>query len=156
MNLQVYNFDLNLSKKNFCFKNNGLNIPPILAWNNINTNYYSLILEDINAATASKIVVHWYIPYIKINKDLSFDFLEGFGNSPYNKNNLPGYFGPCPPKNSGIHKYVFKLYKLSNKFNINHKNIKINSSKQFENILNENNIKILNFESITYTFNSNL
>ena len=156
MDLKIYNFDLNLSKKNFSKKNNGLNILPLLSWKNYNSNFYALILEDINAATHSKIVVHWYIPFIKINNDNSFEFLEGYGNSPHNTKNISGYFGPCPPINSGIHKYVFRLYKLDKKLNINHKNIKINSSKEFEKILKENNIKIIDYQYITYSYNSNI
>ena len=62
--------------------------------------YYTLIMFDPNAPTKIKnrVHVHWII--INIQKNTNFDI-----------DTLLAYTGPNPPPGSGVHNYIFKLYK---------------------------------------------
>jgi phosphatidylethanolamine-binding protein (PEBP) family uncharacterized protein len=64
--------------------------------------YYTLIMFDPNAPTIVKnrVHVHWII--INIQKNTNFDI-----------DTLLVYTGPNPPPGSGVHNYIFKLYKQS-------------------------------------------
>jgi Raf kinase inhibitor-like YbhB/YbcL family protein len=174
LNLHIINFvDKNnfIAKNYVCKNHNGLNLTPNLKWNNIsNAKSYSIIFEDPNAVNGN--FVHWYIPYISnnINELKSFQNknIKNFNNINFSKLNLSklnifqgknslnkfGYFGPCAPKFTGIHGYIFKIYALDNIFPINNNNLQITSSFQFENLLKKYNINIITKEQhiFQYTF----
>ena len=149
INFKVNNFNLKYSD-NFCQRMGGNNdSPSILIDTDNNYKYYALILEDINAAVNGSIVVHWYIPIIKLN-NYKFNYKEG-----YNYYDILGYYGPCPPPNTGIHKYSFKLYALNNLFNPNYNELKIKNSFEFEKFLINNKISILAKNEIIFLYNTN-
>jgi Raf kinase inhibitor-like YbhB/YbcL family protein len=173
LNLQLINFvnKNNLIHKNFVCKNQkGRNLTPHVKWTPIpNVRSYAIVFEDPDAVNGN--FIHWYVPYIsnKINE------LESFNNKYINisnihqinlsklnlfqgKNSLDkiGYHGPCAPKLTGIHNYIFTLYALDNIIPIDY--LKINNSIQFENILQKNNIQIIAKDQkiFQYTFSTNL
>lgn len=89
--------------------------------------------------------VHWFIPTIYDNKII-------YGLNSYK---TIGWYGPCPPPNTGIHKYIFTLYALDKIVNFNIKK-QIKSSQHYEQILKDNNIKILNKQIIYFNYDSNM
>jgi phosphatidylethanolamine-binding protein (PEBP) family uncharacterized protein len=136
MNLQIINFANTkiINNKTICIKNGGDNIQPTITWYEIPpAKSYSLIMEDAYSINGN--TVHWFIPTIYNNILIN-------GLNSYDKY---GYYGPCPPKNTGMRIYVFILYSLDTIFNFDTR-IKIESSKHFEQILNANGVKILNKE----------
>ena len=136
MNLQIYNFGniKYINKKTLCIKNGGKNVQPIITWYDIPlAKSYALVMEDAYSINGN--TIHWFIPTI-------YDNIIIQGLNSYNK---LGYYGPCPPKNTGMRIYSFVLYSLDKILNFNTK-YKIESSKHFEQILNNNNIKIINKE----------
>lgn len=171
LNLNILDFH---NKKYICESHGGNNISPHLKWNKINNSLcYALILEDPDSINGN--FIHWYIPFISKNinqiHNLDMNVLNKF-NIHNIKNNLDkskiniiqgfnslgkiGYHGPCAPKNSGIHRYIFTLFSLNNIIpNIsNHLNIK--NSLEFIDILNSNNIEILDVDKkiLYYKFGS--
>lgn len=147
MNLQVENFyneNTQITQKYLCKKNGGENKSPKVVWKKIpSAKSYSLIMEDpysINGNT-----IHWFVPTIYKNNIV-------FGLNSYNK---LGWIGPCAPANTGIHKYIFTLYSLDQIFNYDISN-QIVSSEHFEQLLQLNKINILNKESISFDYNTNL
>jgi phosphatidylethanolamine-binding protein (PEBP) family uncharacterized protein len=146
MNFQVLNFynkDTQITKKYLCKKNGGENKSPHVIWKKIpDAKSYSLIMEDTQSVNGT--TIHWFIPTIYNGKNI-------YGLNFYNKF---GWYGPCPPSNTGIHKYVFVLYSLDQKFDYNIEK-PIESSKQYEQILKNNNISILNKETVTFDYNTN-
>lgn len=82
---------------------------PSVTYMSSSNELYTLILHDPNAVTTtnSKNHIHWLlinIPGSSINN----------GNINNGTILLP-YKGPAPPPNSGIHNYIFELYKQPNK-----------------------------------------
>lgn len=169
LNLNTTNFNKNIDKKYICKNHNGLSIPPHIKWNSINNALsYILILEDPDAPRGN--FIHWFIPFIspKINEiniktniytytniynklnNINLDkinILQG-----YNSHNKIGYFGTCAPNNTGIHRYIFKLYAIDNILpNIN-KHLFINSSSSLEDLLKKYDIRILAKDSQTYLY----
>ena len=151
----------------------GNNISPSISWTPIkNAQSYALILQDPDAND----FVHWYIPSISPSIH-SIDALE---NSPKNISNLSsfysshsirvkqginthqtfGYFGPCAPKGTGIHKYTFYLYALDKDIYEIVKDIPQEvkllflpkKSNEFEELLQQKNIHILQKDSISGNF----
>jgi hypothetical protein len=59
---------------------------------------YVLIMNDPNAVGGNRI--HWIVYGIR-------------GNQFYGGTHLLYYRGPAPPKNSGIHNYIFSLYEMT-------------------------------------------
>ena len=96
---------------------------------------YTLILHDPNAVTTtnSKNHIHWLIINIPGSS---------LHNSNINNGNiLLPYKGPAPPPNSGIHNYIFELYKQPNRLNVSPMNDNdrvrsLNYFKQYRNPLN--------------------
>lgn len=147
MNLQVIDFhnkNTQITKKYFCKKNGGENKSPRVIWKELlQAKSYSLIMEDslsINGNT-----VHWFIPTIYDNKII-------YGLNSYK---TIGWYGPCPPPNTGMHKYIFTLYALDIIVNFNVKK-QIKSSQQYEQILKDNNVKILNKEIVYFNYDTNI
>jgi Raf kinase inhibitor-like YbhB/YbcL family protein len=154
----------------------GKNISPSISWTPVkNTQSYALILQDPDAND----FVHWYIPSISPSIH-SMDELE---YTPQNISNLAsfylsqsknslrmkqginshqtfGYFGPCAPKGTGIHRYQFYLYALDKDIyeisKENQQEIKSlflpKKSHEFEELLQQKNIQILQKDSITGHF----
>ena len=90
------------------------------------------------------------IDYTKLNQR-KISIIQGFNNSS-NIYNMYGYYGPCAPKDTGNHRYIFTIYGLDNKLKITKDNIRVNGSKEFNEILDKNNIKILYKESKIYYY----
>jgi hypothetical protein len=67
-------------------------------------NLYTLILHDPNAVKGNRI--HWLVINIK-------------GNDIKNGEHIYPYVGPAPPKGSGIHNYIFLVFKQENILKLN-------------------------------------
>ncbi len=168
------NLKIKINNDNLCIKHNGKNISPIVSWNSIsNVKSYALILEDPDAPMGN--FIHWYIPYISnkitfidnllntdniignitnnINNTQNINLIQG-----YNSTNKLGYFGLCNPETNKYHRYIFTLYGLDNIIPNIKDNLNIRSSKEFNELLNSYNIKVLNYEINTckYKRNSNI
>ena len=121
------------SLKNFSVKNGGQNISPQVTWNqNPKAKSYSLIMEDSLSIRGN--TVHWFIPTIYDDKIIN-------GLNTYKKY---GWYGACPPRNTGKHQYIFTLYTLDNIFDFNIQK-QIRSSKHIK-IINKEK-KIFNYDS---------
>ena len=96
-------------------------------------------MEDPLAANGN--AVHWYVPFIQIKNNKIINYIEGF-----NTTIDPGrkWVGPCPPPNTGWHNYIWSLYSLDKMLIPNTNDLHIISSNNFEQILRNNNIKIIN------------
>lgn len=122
MNLQIFNFP---NKTHFCKSHYGKNISPKVSWNFVNNaKSYLLIFQDPDSV--SGLFIHWFIPFISPTIN-TIDELH-YNNYNYNnstkkyhnvkilqgKNTLGkfGYYGPCAPKGSGVHHYIFTIYAL--------------------------------------------
>jgi len=164
MDIKILDFP---NKKYICKKYNGDNQSPVVSWNKIiSAKSYALIMEDPDAVGGN--FIHWYIPYISknINKIESLCFINNYKNNLkldidlnklsvfFGKNSLDkyGYTGPCPPIGTGLHRYIFTIYALDNILHIDEKNIKISSSKDFENILKKNFIKYIDISKIIHKY----
>lgn len=105
----IYNntrVDNNFINPNNCREN------PDVSFNIIPNNYYTLLMYDSNAISGK--YIHWLVINIK-----SFRCNEdGIEKLPYE--------GPKPPNNSGIHNYIFELYKQPYIYD---ENILINKSR---------------------------
>jgi Raf kinase inhibitor-like YbhB/YbcL family protein len=157
MKIELINFSNNnkIKKEYICTAQQGKNVSPHIKWNKIaGAKSYALIIEDPDAVIGT--FIHWYIPYI--NKDIcEIDNLNNLinhnsgivNNINYNKLNDKikdnkikifqaqnsidefGYHGPCAPINTGLHRYIFRLYALDNIINLNSDIIKIKNSADF-------------------------
>jgi phosphatidylethanolamine-binding protein (PEBP) family uncharacterized protein len=117
-----YNKKTQITKKFFCKKNGGQNISPQVTWNqNPKAKSYSLIMEDPLSIRGNTIIN---------------------GLNTYKKY---GWYGPCPPRNTGKHKYIFTLYALDNIFDFNIQK-QIRSSKHYEEMLKSKHSKIIDIE----------
>lgn len=76
---------------------------PLVRYPVDSNSFYTLILYDPNAVTSTGYYIHWVITNIP-------------GNSIKNGDTVLSYTGPHPPKNSGIHHYIFSLYKQRSNF----------------------------------------
>lgn len=145
MNLQILNFyddKTQITKKYFCKNHGGENKSPKVVWKKIpEAKSYSLIMED--PLSIYGITVHWFIPTIYDKKII-------YGLNSYDK---LGWYGPCPPFNNNLHKYIFTLYSLDKILNYDVSK-KIKSSSHFEQILKDNDIKILNKEIVIFDYDA--
>jgi len=115
---------------------NGENKSPSLYWQHIPESTQSFAIICIDTHPIAKRWIHWMIINIppnissipqnaslsKMPKE-SVELLNSFGKK--------GWGGPQPPKNSGVHKYIFKIFALSKK--IQNENIK--NEKEFNNAI---------------------
>ena len=157
MNLEILDF---INKKHICENHNGENISPSIRWTLVeNAQSYAIILEDPDAVSGN--FVHWYIPYIcpELCGIDSLVMTNCIGNVlnksrvKQGKNSLGqfGYHGPCAPKDTGIHHYIFIIYALNGMVDIT-KYKDISGSKEFESILKNSSIKILERDSCTFKY----
>jgi Raf kinase inhibitor-like YbhB/YbcL family protein len=180
LNIIVHNFEKNgkIKEKYICKKHGGNDVCPKVSWNNIeNAKSYALVMEDPDAVGGN--LVHWYIPFISPNPNINIIEFKNckllqklyeklakknnFENS-LNKLNLIigkntlgnfGYHGPCPPKGSGVHRYIFNLYALDGKLNINSDNIQISGTDEFKTILKDQGIKVIDENKVQFLKNNN-
>jgi Raf kinase inhibitor-like YbhB/YbcL family protein len=167
------NLTIKLNKDNICNSHGGKNKTPEISWNNtINLSKqsskppsYALIMEDPDAPTN---FIHWYLPYISANisklSSLTMNNINKINKINNIKNRIKsskvqvingynslgeiGYYGPCNPESNRVHRYIFTLYALDGTVD----SLKINSSKEFEDILSKNNIHIMNKDQIIYKY----
>ncbi|MBM3137805.1 MAG: YbhB/YbcL family Raf kinase inhibitor-like protein [Chloroflexi bacterium] len=100
----------------------GKNISPQLVWDDLpkGTQSLALIMDDPDATSGTW--VHWVIFNIPSSKSsLEENFpkereLSNGAKQGVNSSGKIGYIGPCPP--SGTHRYIFKLYALSQSLNL--------------------------------------
>jgi Raf kinase inhibitor-like YbhB/YbcL family protein len=162
MNLTIHNFvnsNKKIKKEYLCLSHGGNNICPKMSWNCVdNAKSYVIIMEDPDAAVVSNFV-HLFL-YIDIINNKSCNTLSQklyFGKNSLNENS---YHGPCAPKNTGVHRYIFTIYALNKKIKFNRNNNKINSSKDFinkiknmdYNKLNNDKILVLSKDSVQFTY----
>ena len=95
----------------------GVNVNPILKIEDIpiKTRSLALVFDDMDAPKGS--FVHWILwnidPETKEIKENSIPEGAVQGRNDFKKNN---YRGPCPP--SKAHRYVFKIYSLDTRLNL--------------------------------------
>jgi Raf kinase inhibitor-like YbhB/YbcL family protein len=137
---------MNVNKRYICKSHGGDNIPFKIFLNMFrDAKSYAVILEDPDSVNGN--FIHWYVPIITIGSKDTKIIKEG-----YNSLGEIGYHGPCAPEKSGVHRYIFTQYALDGVIALDKKNIRIKSSKQFENILKKQNIKILEKERKIYKY----
>jgi phosphatidylethanolamine-binding protein (PEBP) family uncharacterized protein len=105
-------------------------------------------MEDPDAVSN---FVHLFL-YIDMINNKSCNTLSHklyFGKNSLNENS---YHGPCAPKDTGVHRYIFTIYALNKKIKFNKNNDKINSSKDFIDKFIKMNNKILSKENIEYKY----
>ena len=175
MNLIINDF--NNSLKYVCKNQGGIGYSPNIKWSSVNNaKSYALIMEDPDAISGN--FIHWYIPFIShdineiheiTNNNTIYNNINNSINN--NDNNLKninlknikiffgknsadniGYYGPCAPEGTGIHRYIFTIYALDSIIRINNSTIKISSSDQFLDILKAQNINILSQDTKTYKY----
>jgi Raf kinase inhibitor-like YbhB/YbcL family protein len=106
------------------FTEDGSDVSPPLAWNNVpqHTRQFALVVDDPDAPSAQP-WVHWVI--YAIGRDvraLAADVPPQprpetpagarQGRNSWKSGRTVGYRGPAPPRGSGIHHYHFHLYAL--------------------------------------------
>jgi phosphatidylethanolamine-binding protein (PEBP) family uncharacterized protein len=78
-------------------------IPPVVSLSGLDTNKkYTLIMYDPNAVGGS--YIHWIVSNI-------------IGNNFNTGKDIVKYYGPHPPKGTGLHTYIFSLYELNTDIN---------------------------------------
>lgn len=81
---------------------------PSLKWEHDEDSFYTLILSDPDAPSRAKPTIrevrHWYVVNIPGNKVEEGDTLFD-------------YIGSGPPKDTGLHRYVFTVYKQPGSLN---------------------------------------
>jgi len=154
MNLTIHNFvnsNKKIKKEYLCLSHGGNNICPKMSWNCVeNAKSYVIIMEDPDAVVVSNFV-HLFL-YIDIINNKSCNTLSQklyFGKNSLNENS---YHGPCAPKNTGVHRYIFSIYALNKKIKFNRNNNKINSSKDFINKIKNMDYNILSKDSFQFTY----
>jgi Raf kinase inhibitor-like YbhB/YbcL family protein len=154
-------------------KGYGDNISPSVSWDKVpDAKSYALILQDIHPVADS--YIHWYIPSISPDI-LHIDSLPFHQNAKTNKLDLytfykkhpemkvrqginthrdVGYFGPCPPRGSGKHIYVFRLMALDHDLNeMGIENLyETHHFKKFDQLLQSQNVKIICEKTLRGTF----
>jgi len=106
----------------------GVNVNPTLKIENIpiKTNSLALVFDDVDGPRGS--YVHWILwnidPGTKEIKENSIPKGAVQGRNDFKKNN---YGGPCPP--SRAHRYLFKIYALDVRLNLNPNSTKTDLEK---------------------------
>lgn len=91
----------------------GTNEIPELHWSNPPAGAKSFVITCIDYAPVAKRWVHWVILDIPAGtKSISHGKLPKGVKELMNQFGKDGYGGPKPPKGTGVHRYVFKIYAL--------------------------------------------
>jgi Raf kinase inhibitor-like YbhB/YbcL family protein len=154
MNLTIHNFlnsNKKIKKEYLCLSHGGNNICPKISWNCVeNAKSYVIIMEDPDTAVVSNFI-HLFL-YVDIINNRSCNTLSHklyFGKNSLNENS---YHGPCAPKDTGVHRYIFSIYALNKKIKFNRNNNKINSSKNFINKIKNMDYNILSKDRVQFTY----
>jgi Raf kinase inhibitor-like YbhB/YbcL family protein len=149
MNLKIHNFvnsNKKIKKEYLCLSHGGNNICPKISWNCVeNAKSYVIIMEDPDAVVSNFIHLFLYVDVINNKSCNTLSHKLYFGKNSLNENS---YHGPCAPKNTGVHRYIFTIYALNKKIKIN----KINSSNDFINKITKMNYKILSNDRVQFTY----
>ena len=153
MNIKIHNFvnsKKKINKEYLCLSHGGNNTCPKMSWNCIeNAKSYVIIMEDPDAVVLNFVHLFLYIDIINNKSCNTLSHKLYFGKNSLNENS---YHGPCAPKNTGVHRYIFTIYALNKKIKLNKNNDKINSSKNFIDKLNNDKILVLSKDSIQFTY----
>ena len=120
MKIEVIDFvDENnkIKKEYLCSSHNGKNICPNIKWTKVD-NAKSYLITMVDPDTPSGETFIHLILYVNDCCELNNSKNYEFG---LNSLNEKSYHGPCAPKNSGVHRYIFSIYAY--KENINNKNV---------------------------------
>lgn len=149
MNLTINDFvnsRKKINKEYLCYSHGGKNMCPKISWNCVDkAKSYVIIMEDPDAIGSTFIHLFLYVEPINNNSCNTTSHKLYFGKNSLNENS---YFGPCAPKDSGVHRYIFTIYALNKKIKINTNNDKINGSINFINKLNKMEYNKLNNDKI--------
>lgn len=110
--------------KIYAYKGEGDNISPPLAWSDPPkaTQSFALIVDDPDAPSPTKPRpepwVHWVLYDIRTTQRALAAGQSGVGEAGKNDFGVQTWSGPFPPKGSGKHRYVFRLYALDTKLSL--------------------------------------
>ncbi len=161
MNLTIndfVNYKKKINKDYLCYSHGGKNICPKITWNCVeNAKSYVIIMEDPDAVASTFIHLFLYVEPINNSSCNTISNKLYFGKNSLNENS---YFGPCAPKDTGVHRYIFTIYALDKKIKINNNNDKINSSRNFINKLKNmsynkfknDKILVLGIDRVQFTY----
>ena len=153
MNLTIHNFvnsNKKIKKEYLCLSHGGNNICPKMSWSCIdNAKSYVIIMEDPDAVVSNFVHLFLYIDIINNKSCNTLSHKLYFGKNSLNENS---YNGPCAPKNTGVHRYIFTIYALNKKIQFNKNNDKINGTKDFIDKITNMDYKILSKESIQFKY----
>ena len=153
MNLTIHNFvnsNKKIKKEYLCLSHGGNNICPKMSWSCIdNAKSYVIIMEDPDAVVSNFVHLFLYIDIINNKSCNTLSHKLYFGKNSLNENS---YNGPCAPKNTGVHRYIFTIYALNKKIKFNKNNDKINGTKDFIDKITNMDYKILSKESIQFKY----
>jgi Raf kinase inhibitor-like YbhB/YbcL family protein len=177
MNFNVVNFIKNekIKKEYICKdeEHGGLSITPTIKWKPVNNaQSYAIILQDPDVP-GGLTYIHMYVPYI--SKDINEISSIDTKNMPKNINKRvlsnidisnPGlklffgknshgynqYYGPCNPETNKDHRYTFKIYALNGVVPPSLWNNPISKFSDFEKMLSDNRIKILDSAQKIYNY----
>ncbi|KRG00078.1 uncharacterized protein Dwil_GK13056, isoform B [Drosophila willistoni] len=94
---------------------------PLVEWNPADvSDYYTLIMTDPDAPSRSKPTFREFKHWVVVNIP---------GNDVAKGEVLAGYVGSGPPKDTGLHRYVFLLYKQSRKLEFDEERVSNRSRK---------------------------
>ncbi len=93
-------------------------VTPPLQFAEIPTNAKSLalILDDPDAVGGN--FVHWIVYNIPVSVSTISENSKPAGIEGVNSGGRSGYYPPCPPAGTGVHRYTFKLYALDTELNL--------------------------------------
>ena len=94
----------------------GANINPPLSISDVPENAESLVLIMDDPDAPNGTFVHWLVANISPDIQNIEEKQEPKGVPGLNSNQMPGYYGPCPP--DGEHRYVFKIYALDRQLDV--------------------------------------
>lgn len=82
----------------------------------VNAKSLALILDDPDAVGGN--FAHWVVYNIPVNVSEFAENTKPSGVEGVNSGGRSGYYPPCPPSGTGVHRYTFKLYALDTEMNL--------------------------------------